>query len=109
MVTPSGRCVCTNLGHDVGRVREAAEHGLLRDLGPVDPHRELTGVSDDELGIDPEILFQLGCRTGSTRPIASRVAVSNRHLHVFDHTNYRGHDNARKPAWTRAQSRHSTL
>ena len=97
MVPLSGRRVGANLGHDVGGVGEAAEHRLLRDLGPIDPHRELARFTDDELGIDTEILFQLGCRTGSARPVASRVAVSNRHLHVSNHTKRSStrHDNAK--------------
>src|SRR4029078_6606112 len=55
---------------------------LLRNLLPIHPDRELAGPTDHQLCIDSEILLQLSCHPGSFGPIASRVAVTDHHLHA---------------------------
>src|SRR5690349_11063101 len=54
------------------------EQALLRNDLAVDADLELSGISDDQLGVHPELFLEHSGRTGRLRAIASGVAIADR-------------------------------
>src|SRR5688572_413445 len=69
------------LAQDLAGLGEPSDILLREDHLSVDRHLEHTAVSRDELGVNPEVLLQLGRQTGGPGLVASFVAVLDPDVH----------------------------